>query len=219
MDFPIYDGRLEIRQDGEKRVLSARFPLGVTATVNSAGRQRKEKFMPGSMSWQVREFGKLQAEMGRVIQSAISDAQRKVMVERLEDALEKRNTFLLVGHDYNKTIADMKSGTLAVRETPDYMELEAALPPDLEQPSYVRDAVLGVKGGQLRGVSPGFNVPSKGAERLVPEPPQDGDSLIREILDSVVYEYSLVSRPAYPLTEVDARSDRQYIPIRKRFWL
>lgn len=218
MDYPILDGKLEIRQDGDRPVLTGKFPLNTTATIRSTGRVRKERFNSGSMSWQVREFAKLQQQMSTVIQEAFNDAQKRVMVEQLEDALEKRNTFLLVGHSYDRAIADMKSGTLAIRETPDYMELEATLPRDSEQPSYVRDAVLGVKGGQLRGVSPGFNVPTKGAERLVPED-GSGDSMVREILDSVVFEYSLVARPAYPLTEVDARSDRLYIPIRRRFWL
>ena len=82
------------------------------------------------------------------------------------------------------------------------MELEATLPPDERMPSWVRDAVLAVEGKQLRGISPGFQVPAKGAERLVPED-GEGDALVREILDAVAFEYSIVSRPAYPTTEVD----------------
>ena len=219
MDYPIFDGNIEIRQDGAKGLLTARFPLNVTATISNTGRTRKERFNSGSMSWQVREFGKLQAQMGQVIQSAISDVQKQAAVAKLEDALEKRNTFLLAGHSYDRPIADMKSGTLRVRETPDYMELEADLPPESMQPSWVRDTVLGIQGGQVRGVSPSFNVTSKGAERFVPEPRADGNSMIREIMDSVVDHYGLVARPAYPLTEVDTRAYRGFIPIRKRFWL
>ena len=219
MDFPIFDGNLEIRQDGEKPMLTAKFPLNTTATISATGRVRKERFNSGSMSWQLREFAKLQAQMGRVINSAIADAQKRAMVAKLEDALEKRNTFLLAGHSYATPIADMKSGTLRVRETPDYMELEADLPPESMQTSWIRDTVLGVQGGQVRGVSPSFNVTSKGAERFVKEPPEDGTAMIREIMDSVVDHYGLVSRPAYPLTEVNTREERGFIPIRKRFWL
>ena len=219
MDYPIFDGNLEIRQDGDKGVLTARFPLNTVATISNTGRVRKERFNSGSMSWQVREFGKLQAQMGQVINSAIADAQKRATIAKLEDALEKRNTFLLAGHSYATPIADMKSGTLRVRETPDYMELEADLPPESMQTSWIRDTVLGIQGGQVRGVSPSFNVTSKGAERFVPEPREDGNSMIREILDSVVDHYGLVSRPAYPMTEVDTRAFRGFIPIARRFWL
>ena len=196
MDYPILDGKLEIRQDGDRPVLTGKFPLNTTATISNTGRVRKERFNSGSMSWQLREFAKLQAQMGQVIQSAMSDFQKRATVAKLEDALEKRNTHLLLGHSYATPIADVKSGTLRIRETPDYMELEADLPPESMQTSWIRDTVLGIQGGQVRGVSPSFNVTSKGAERFVPEPPEDGNSMIREILDSVVDHYGLVSRPA-----------------------
>ena len=219
-DFPIFDGELEIRARGGRRSLRAKFPYGATATVRSAGRARKERFAPGSMSWQVREFEKVQRQLADTIESSIDEARKRLLIEQLEDALEKRNTFLLVGHSYDRTIADMRSGTLAVRHTDKAVELEATLPPDNEMPSWVRDAVLAVKGGQLRGVSPGFQVPAgRGRERLVPED-GDGDSLVRVIEDAVVFEYSVVARPAYPSTAVDARAE-DFAPAvrRRRVWL
>ena len=88
----------------------------------------------------------------------------------------------------------MRTGNLALDYSDDAVSIRAALPDAGDAPSWVEDAVLAVKGGQLRGISPGFNVPAKGAERLVPEAGA-GDSLVREITDSVVYEFSLVSRP------------------------
>lgn len=55
-------------------------------------------------------------------------------------------------------------------------------------------------------MSPGFAVPAaKGGDRLVRED-GPGDALVREVLDCVVFEYSLVARPAYADTTVDARS-------------
>ena len=191
----------------------------MTATTRAVGRQRKERFRPGSLSWQVREFEKLQTEMSEVIASSIDKARKAKLVEQLEDALERRNTFMLVGHDYNRTVADMKSGTLAVKHTAAAVELEATLPPDERMPSWVRDAVLAVEGKQLRGISPGFQVPAKGAERLVPED-GEGNALVREILDAVAFEYSIVSRPAYPTTTVDAREFKAGEPRRRaRVWL
>lgn len=208
---------LEVRQEGEASILTGRFPLNTVATRSNTGRVRKEVFRSGSMSWQVREFEKLQTEMAQVIGQEIEAAQKARLIEALEDGLEKRNTHFLVGHSYDKAIADMKTGNLAVNFTDDYVDLAATLPPAAEQPSWVRDAVLAVRGGQLRGISPGFQVTRKGAERLVKET-GPGDALMREILDSTVYEYSLVSRPTYPLTGVQARADSPLEGQRRVWW-
>ena len=215
-----FDGSLEIRAKGEGRVLSGKFPYNRTATVRSSGRARKERFASNSMSWQVREFQKLQGELADVLKSSVDQARKELLVEQLEDALERRNTFLLVGHDYNRTVGDMRSGTLKVTHTAQAVELEAELPADGDMPSWVRDAVLAVKAGQLRGISPGFQVGAKGGERLIPEPGNPG-VMIREIQDAVVFEYSLVARPAYSGTDVDARAgDTLVLPNGKvRLWL
>ena len=215
-----FDGSLEIRARGEGRVLSGKFPYNRTATVRSSGRARKERFASNSMSWQVREFQKLQGELADVLKSSVDQARKELLVEQLEDALERRNTFLLVGHDYNRTVGDMRSGTLKVTHTAQAVELEAELPADGDMPSWVRDAVLAVKAGQLRGISPGFQVGAKGGERLIPEPGNPG-VMIREIQDAVVFEYSLVARPAYSGTDVDARAgDTLVLPNGKvRLWL
>ena len=87
-------------------------------------------------------------------------------------------------------------------------------------PSWVRDAVLAVEAGQLRGISPGFQVPAKGSERLIPEPGNPG-VMIREITDAVAFEYSLVARPAYSGTDVAARADERHGGAfgRRRVWL
>ena len=219
-DAPIiFDGAFEIRARGAGRVLTGKFPYNKTATVRSSGRTRKEKFKSGSMSWQVREFEKLHGELAEVMKSSIDQARREILIEQLEDALEKRNTFLLVGHSYDRTIADMRSGTLAVTHTRNAVEIEAELPDDDAMPSWIKDAVLAIKGKQLRGISPGFQV-ARGGEKLIKEDPSMGDSMIREITDSVVFEYSLVARPAYAGTDVDARADSPIVSSRRRrVWL
>ena len=218
-DLIVFDGAFEIRARGDRRVLSGRFPLGKTATVKSSGRTRKERFKSGSMSWQVREFEKLQGELADVMKSSIDEARKQILTEQLEDAIEKRNTFLLVGHSYDRAIADMRSGTLAVNHSRNAVTLEAELPADDEMPSWVRDAVLAVKGKQLRGISPGFQV-ARGGEHLEREDPSAGDSMVRVIDDAVVFEYSLVARPAYAGTDVDARADSPIVSSRRRrIWL
>ena len=170
------------------------------------------------MSWQVREFEKLQVQMGDVVKSAMDKIRKRQVVEELEDALEKRNTFMLAGHDYNRAIADMRSGTLTVEHSDDAVRLAASLPDEGKAPSWVEDTVKGIQGGQVRGVSPGFQVPVKGGERLVPEE-GSGGALVREIQDAVAFEYSLVARPSYAGTSVDARSENHESPRRRYWWL
>ena len=220
--FGAWPGRLEIRAKGGRQVLAGSFPYNTTATVRAGGRTRKERFNSGALSWQVREFAKLQEELAGIVKQTIDEFHAERLAE-LEDALEKRNTFLLVGHDYNRTIADMKTGTLAVEHTPDAVKLEAELADPARRPSWVEDAVRAVEGGQLRGISPGFNVGAKGGEKLIPEPGNPG-VLIREISDAAAYEYSLVARPAYPNTSaaVDQRTRltaSQPRRRRRRLWL
>ena len=209
MDSIIHDGALEVRRVGGSRILSGSFPLGRTATVRSSGKVRKEKFARGrggrSMSWQVREFQKLQAKLAEDISQIADD----VLVE-LEDQLEKRNTHLLIGHSYDRPVADMITGNLAINFTDEAVNFSATLPAEADMPSWISDAVKAVDGGQLRGVSPGFQVTAKGAERLIPEPGNPSVS-IREIQDATVFEYSLVSRPAYSGTSIDARSDESAV--------
>jgi len=174
------------------------------------------------MSWQVRAFEKLQAELAEVVESAVDQARKEILIEQLEDALERRNTHLLVGHEYGKPIADMRSGSLSIDFSDNAVSLRATLAPEGEVPSWVEDAVKAVRGGQLRGVSPGFNVGAKGRERLIPEPGNPG-VMIREIEDSVVYEYSLVSRPTYASSEASVRSETVFPMVKPRkrsiWWL
>ena len=211
-DYPIFNGELEIRARRGGRSLRGRFPYNRTATIRSAGRVRKERFLPGSMSWQVRQFEKIDAEYQAALKAGVEDE----VLAKLADDRARRDTFLLVGHSYDRAIASSGAGTLAVRHTGAAVEIEADLPPEDRQASWVRDAVLAIEAGQLRGISPGFQVGPKGGERLVREDPADGDAMIREITDAVVFEYSLVARPAYPQTQVDARAMAELEPRQGR---
>ena len=217
-EYPVFDGNLEVRQSGRDRTIFGSFPYNRTATIRSGGRVRKERFNSGSLSWQVREFTKLQQRLSDEIATAVDDAQKAAVRARFDDELERRNTFLLTGHDYNRAIADMRSGTLAVEHSEDAVKLRATIPPEGEAPTWVDDAVKAMRGGQLRGVSPGFQVPAgRGRERLVPED-GPGDALVREIDDAVAFEYSLVARPAYSGSTADVRAESMAEP-RPRWWL
>ena len=200
-------GQLEIRarEDGG-RTISASFPYGKTATVRSKGRARKERFASGSLSWQVREFEKLQIEMNQVIAEGVEGAVNQMRYDALLDGLARRDTHLLVGHNFNNPIASMRGGNLRVKHTRDAVEIEADIGAAGEEPTWVEDAVKSVRRGGTTGVSPGFQVPaSKGSERFVPE--ENGPSMVREIQDAVAFEYSLVSRPSYVNSAVDVRAE------------
>lgn len=66
-----------------------------------------------------------------------------------------------------------------------------------------------VGAGLIKGVSPGFRVPPKSAvpdaERLVPEPGNPG-VMIRKLSALLLYELSLVTRPAYEQSEAELRA-------------
>ena len=207
MEYGVWDGQLEVRaRDDGGRTISASFPYGKTATVRSKGRARKERFASGSLSWQTREFEKLQVEMNQVLNQGIEDAVSQMRYDALLDNLERRNTHLLVGHDFNKPIGSMRGGNLRVKHTPDAVEIEADIGAAGEEPTWVEDAIKSVRRGGTTGVSPGFEVPAtKGSERFVPEP--NGPSMIREIQDAVAFEYSLVSRPSYVHSAIDVRAE------------
>ena len=76
-------------------------------------------------------------------------------------------------------------------------------------PSYMVDTVRMVESGLAGGVSPGFRVPLasvvKGAETFEAEPGNPGVQ-VRVINAAVLHELSIVTRPAYSETAIDARA-------------
>ena len=73
----------------------------------------------------------------------------------------------------------------------------------------MKDTVLAVRSGLIRGISPGFRVPPTSAvanaETLIPEAGNPG-VFIRQINEAVLFELSLVTRPSYVESSVDVRS-------------
>ena len=215
----IFDGELEIRARGDGRSLVGRFPYNKTATVRDRGRVRKERFGKRAFGWQIREFEKLQGELGKAIAEGVEEA-----ISELKEAVARRNVDLLSGHDYGRPMASLRAGTLRLIDTDDALSFEATLPAESRQPTWMRDAVLSVEGGLAPGVSPGFRVPPASAvanaETLVNEPGHPGVQ-IRQINQAVLSEISIVTRPAYAETEVEARENHlgQTAKRRRRLWL
>ena len=118
---------------------------------------------------------------------------------------EKREVHLLSGHTFDKPLASVRAGSLRLSDSAKALTFEATIPAAAEQPTWVRDTVLALDAGLIGGISPGFRVaPIDGAEVLIPEPGNPEVS-IREIREAVLFELSLVTRPAYPETTVSRR--------------
>lgn len=202
METTLQYGTLELRQDGGRRRIRGRFPYGATATVSSRGKVRKERFEPHSLSFAIRD--------------------------------ETRPIHLLFGHDYNRPLAVRAPASapvgratipLVLKDTDEAVEVETEeLPEDLEElPTYFQDVLKLIELGLSVGLSPGFQVPPlavvPGAEELIPEP-GNPDILIRSIVEAVLFEMSIVTRPAYIESMVDLRSqDFRTTPRRRRVWL
>ena len=215
----VFDADFEIRAKGDGRSLVGRFPYNKTATVRDRGRVRKERFGKRAFGWQIREFEKLQGDLSKAIAERVEEA-----ISELKEAVARRNVDLLSGHDFNRPMASLRAGTLRLTDSDDALSFEATLPAESRQPSWMRDAVLSVEGGLAPGVSPGFRVPPASAvanaETLVDEPGHPGVQ-IRQINQAVLSELSIVTRPAYAETEVEAREDEDHLSHkrRRRIWL
>lgn len=184
-DAPVFTAGLELRDVGAdgSRVLRGKFPYDSLATIDSGGngrRPRKEKFAPHAFEWIV------------------------------EPEQADRDVHLLVGHSFDKPLASRAAGTLSLRDTAQALEFEAILTPEIQRTSWVQDFINAYLAGLITGISPGFRVAppevTDKAEETTEEDPAEGKALIRTIYEAVLFELSMVTRPAYPETEVDLRA-------------
>lgn len=174
-------GGLEIRRERGGGVrLTGRFPYNSRAVLSDGGRTgrpRKEQFAPGAFRHSVE-----------------SDAE----------------IHLLVGHSFDRPLASRGAGTLKLTDTPAALTFAAEIVPEMEAVSHVRDALALLAAGQIAGISPGFRIPPErtvpNAETVEEENPAEGGALIRTINEAILFEPSLVTRPAYSETQVEARN-------------
>ena len=185
MEQLVWSTELEIRSKGGRRTIRGSFPYNKTAVRSDRGRVRKEKFAAKAFAF------------------AIADKSRDVN--------------LLVGHEYGKPVASKQAGTLKLRDTNEGVEFEATLPPDESQPSWIQDLIKAADSGLVNGVSPGFKVPlgkvknpaGRGlidAEEFIPDK-ADPNVMVRKVNAAVLYELSLVTRPAYSGTKLAIRGN------------
>ena len=105
---------------------------------------------------------------------------------------------LLFGHDYDRPLASRGAGSLTVTDSDDALRIEARVQGDT---SWARDFLAAHASGLIRGLSPGFQVPAGGdsIERR-------GTGLLRTVRTADLFEVSVVTRPAYPSAQVEARN-------------
>ncbi|ODS01543.1 hypothetical protein AUC71_03115 [Methyloceanibacter marginalis] len=183
-------GDLELRRAGDgSSTLKGSFPYGKTATLSDGGRNgrpRKERFAPHAFAYRV------------------NDPTKEI--------------HLLVGHDYGQPLASKLTGTLTFEDTAAALIFGAIITRDVAETSFGADVLRLVAAGLIYGISVGFRTPPKRAvekvETIEHEPDdgtldENGDprrgAVIRTVHSALLYEVSLVVRPAYKQSQVEAR--------------
>jgi uncharacterized protein len=175
-------GAFEVRRDrlGETR-LTGRFPYNSRAVLSDGGRTgrpRKEEFAPGAFDF------------------SINSPDQEIN--------------LLVGHDFGKPLASKRNGTLTFEMTPEALILNAIITPTVMETSHARDAMALLQSGLAVGISPGFRIPPRqtvpNSEEIFEEDPSEGRAIIRRILEAILFEFSIVSRPAYSEAQIEERN-------------
>ena len=169
---------LEVRQQGGRPRIFGSFPYNALAVLADRGTVRKESIEPGAFSF------------------------------TLDDPDAEIN--LLFGHNFDKPLASRLGGSLVLKDTEDFLTFIATIPEGAERATHITDALVMLGSGLIKGISPGFRVPPASAvpdaERLVPEPGNKEGVMIRMLKSLVLYELSLVTRPAYEASMAELRA-------------
>lgn len=189
-----HTGGLEIRKRASGALaLSGRFPYNKRAVLSDGGRTGRPK--------------------KEVIAS-------RAFAYRVDDP--KEDIHFLVGHSYDRPLASRGAGTFDIVDSDDALTFTATITPEMQDVSYVQDILASIAAGLTLGISPGFRLPPK---RAVPEPekiedeghdPENGEhnAIIRTVMAALLYEVSIVTRPAYPEAQIEARSwDQPQSPV------
>jgi hypothetical protein len=108
---------------------------------------------------------------------------------------------LLAQHDPAKPLASVGTATLSLAQDDAALRFEARLSAAVAQSSHGRDALALLDAGLAVGVSPGFRVEADGEEVRHVE-----GATLRTITCAELLELSVVTVPAYPAAQVEARS-------------
>ncbi|MCI5110405.1 MAG: HK97 family phage prohead protease [Marivita sp.] len=187
------DGGLELRKRASGALtLQGRFPYNKRAVLSDGGRT------------------------GRPRKEVIASRAFAYRVERPNEDIH-----LLIGHSYDRPLASRGAGTLDLKDSDDALTFTASITEEMQEVSFVRDFLAAFRAGLIVGISPGFRIPPERAvaeaERVEEEDPSEGMALIRTILAALLYEISVVTRPAYDETQIEERNwqpGRVILPVR-----
>lgn len=171
---------LRAEPDGSKTITGS-FPYNSLATVSDggkSGRPKKERFASHAFRYSVNTA--------------------------------KLDISLLYGHDFNNVLASKNTGSLKLDDTAASLDFSANIGAEVADTEHAKTALALIGAGLAVGLSPGFRIPPprtvENAETVTEEDPANGNAIIRTINEAILYELSIVARPAYDESEVEARS-------------
>jgi HK97 family phage prohead protease len=124
----------------------------------------------------------------------------------------KPDVVALFNHDVNFPLGRTTAGTLRLRSDAKGLGFEC----DLPDTSYAKDMHTSVERGDLSGCSFAFNL-GQGDDEFDEEDTDEGRCVVRSILNfSALHDVSVVTHPAYPGTNVDARNIVAPVELRSR---
>ena len=181
-------GTLELRAGPKGRSIRGRFPYNKWAVLSDGGtkggRPKKERFAPGAFKYSLEA--------------------------------PDQDIALLAGHSFDRPLASKKTGTLTFEDGKEALTFEAEISPEVAAISWVQDLFRLIEAGLSVGLSPGFRIPPPRAV-----PPDEAEkieqeivdaargmhgAILRTILQAILHELSIVTRPAYDEAQVDLRS-------------
>lgn len=115
-----------------------------------------------------------------------------------------RNIHLLSGHDFARPLASLGSGSLDLAETDEALTFEARIAPTMLKASYVADLMAAIDARLTIGISPGFRIARDLPDAETVE--RQGKAVLRTVRHAFLEEISIVTRPAYPQAQIEARS-------------
>ncbi|MDU8946111.1 HK97 family phage prohead protease [Ovoidimarina sediminis] len=133
-------------------------------------------------------------------ETELAPGRREVVASRaFADRIERgEDVHFLSGHNFEKPLASRAAGSLTIRDTDHAVEIEATIDGGT---TWARDFMAAHDAGLIRGLSPGFRVLPQG-ERVE----RRADGMVRTITQAALYEFSAVTKPAYPAAQIEARS-------------
>lgn len=182
-------GGLEVRADraGGIRLIGS-FPYGQEAVLSDGGRDGRpmvEVIEPGAFAYRI-------------------------------GFPDSKNIHLLHGHTFDRPLASVREKTLVLRDTGKEVEIEALITPIILRAQYAQDAVAQVESGLATGISPGFRLPPERvmprskAEQIEAQKARTSDgrfgAIVRRVRSALLYEFSIVTRPAYHAAQIEARA-------------